>query len=222
MIPNCNDGTTQSPYIRQDIVYGSVTSLPPESAGPTGDDQALHEAIKAAGFQGIQGGDPALCRALGLGCTTGGRVNQPGEIDALARQAQDDGYECLTLHVGWGMESDDEVYALVEDILQAATGHQYPIYIETHRATITQDMYRTVKIVERFPEIRFNGDFSHWYTGLEMVYGGFENKLGFVMPVIERVRFRPWSHRQPRVYAGGYWRWPGTLVCRSFPRILDP
>jgi hypothetical protein len=37
--------------------------------------------------------------------------------------------------------------------------------------------------------MRFNGDFSHWYTGQEMVYGGFEMKLAFIQPVLERVRF---------------------------------
>jgi hypothetical protein len=50
-------------------------------------------------------------------------------------------------------------------------------------------MWRTVQFVKRFPEIRFNGDFSHWYTGLEMVYGGFQNKLEFIRPVLERVSF---------------------------------
>jgi len=29
--------------------------------------------------------------------------------------------------------------------------------------------------------LEFNGDFSHWYTGQEMVYGGFENKLAFIV-----------------------------------------
>ena len=61
--------------------------------------------------------------------------------------------------------------------------------VETHRATIFQDLWRTVEFVRRFPELRFNGDFSHWYTGLEMVYGGFENKLQFIRPVLDRVRF---------------------------------
>lgn len=50
-------------------------------------------------------------------------------------------------------------------------------------------MFRTVEMVKRFPEIRFNGDFSHWYTGQEMVYGGIENKWEFIAPVFDRVRF---------------------------------
>ena len=46
-----------------------------------------------------------------------------------------------------------------------------------------------MRLVDRFPEMRFNGDFSHWYAGQEMVYGGFEKKLAFIEPVLDRVRF---------------------------------
>jgi hypothetical protein len=87
------------------------------------------------------------------------------------------------------MEDDGEASRLIESVLQASERWRIPLYIETHRATIFQDMWRTVRFVLRFPEIRINGDFSHWYTGQEMVYGGFEKKLAFIAPVIERVRF---------------------------------
>jgi hypothetical protein len=74
-------------------------------------------------------------------------------------------------------------------VLAAADRWRVPLYIETHRATILQDMWRTVQFVKRFPTMRFNGDFSHWYSGQEMVYGGFERNFAFIQPVIERVRF---------------------------------
>ena len=50
-------------------------------------------------------------------------------------------------------------------------------------------MWRTVNFVSHFPDMRFNGDFSHWYAGQEMVYGGFEKKFDFIQPVLQRVRF---------------------------------
>jgi hypothetical protein len=87
------------------------------------------------------------------------------------------------------MEDDATVYRLVDDILTASDRERFPLYIETHRATITQDMWRTVRLTERFPDVRFNGDFSHWYTGLEMVYGGMDEKLAFLAPVFDRVRY---------------------------------
>ena len=45
------------------------------------------------------------------------------------------------------------------------------------------------ELTKRFPEIRFNADFSHYYCGQEMVYGDFEAKLDFMAPIFERVGF---------------------------------
>jgi hypothetical protein len=189
MIRNTNDGTQKPPCLRVDINAGTWTNLPDFSTGPRGTPEKILEAVKAAGFQGVQGMDPDLCRAFGLGATAAGRINAPGEADPLARQWKSDSYECATAHVAWGIEDDDLVDRLVREILEASAAHDLPIFIETHRATITQDMWRTVKLAQRIPEVRFNGDFSHWYTGQEMVYGGFETKIPFIQPVLDRVRF---------------------------------
>ena len=152
-------------------------------------------AIRDAGYDGIQFVEPlrpALldeARMLGLGVCGSGRVNEPSDANRLAGEARHMGLECLTLHVGWGMEGQDQATRLIESVLSASIRHSIPLYVETHRATIFQDMWRTVQFIGQFPQLQFNGDFSHWYTGLEMVYGGFENKLWFIQPVIERVHF---------------------------------
>jgi len=189
MIKNTNDGTNSPPYLRADINYGNCDDLPLFSKGPRGSDEEKHKAIKAAGYAGIQDGVPELCRELGLQMTAHARINTFGELDNLVPKWKSNSYDCATLHVGWGMENDSEVDRLVSYILETAEQNDFPLFIETHRATITQDMQRTVELIKRFPEIRFNGDFSHWYTGQEMVYGGIENKLEFITPVFERVRF---------------------------------
>jgi hypothetical protein len=152
-------------------------------------------AIKTAGYDGVQFITPldreALkqARDLNLGVCGSNRVNLTVETDSIAQEAADEGLECLTLHLGWGMETDGEGARLIESVLAASAKHNIPLYVETHRATLFQDLHRTVQFVARFPELRFNGDFSHWYTGSEMVYGGFENKLAYIQPVIDRVRF---------------------------------
>jgi len=189
MVPNTNDGTQKAPYLRCDINAGNLGGLPPESSGPHGDERALATAAKAAGYAGIQGFNPKLCAELGLGKTTGGRVDKPEQADAAAKSAQDAGFECSTLHVGTGFESDAEVFNVVEAIIKASEKYKFPLYIETHRATITTDIFRTVQFAKRFPDVRFNGDFSHWYTGHEMVYGDLKAKFEFCEPVFERVRF---------------------------------
>lgn len=170
--------------------------LPQSSMGHiSGGFRQRLEAVQQAGFQGVQFARRATheelsdCIQLGLGRAGSGRINAPEEASPLAEQLAGNGYECATLHAGWGLEDDDDAARLIESILQASERWRVPLYIETHRATIFQDMWRTVGFVRRFPELRLNGDFSHWYTGQEMVYGGFEKKVRFIQPVLERVRF---------------------------------
>jgi hypothetical protein len=174
----------------------ALDSLPQTSAGPhQRSPRERLEEVKSAGFDGVQFATRATadqlsdCHALGLDVAGSGRVNSTGEAPALAEQLAGDGCQCATLHVGWGLENDDEAARLIESILEASQRWRIPLYIETHRATILQDMWRTVGFVQRFPDVRINGDFSHWYTGQEMVYGGFEMKFAFIAPVLERVRF---------------------------------
>jgi hypothetical protein len=190
MIRNCNDGSQSSPRLRCDVNACCVfDALPEFSTVPRGSLDEIYAAIKAAGFEGLQGGDPAVCRKVGLKYTADGRVNKTGEAASLVAKAKDNGADCATLHVAWGMETDAVVDSLVDDILNTSAKFDFPLYIETHRATITQDQFRTVELTNRHPDIRFNGDFSHWYTGQEMPYGGFDAKLAFIQPVLDRVRF---------------------------------
>ncbi len=170
-------------------------SFPPNRGLRRSTFQEGIETLKDAGFSGVQfpgfGGEAALadCRRLHMGITSGARINEVPEVRTLAEKLAGDGYESATLHLGWGLEDDAAASALIESVLGAASRWKIPLYIETHRATICQDIWRTVQFVHRFPEMRFNGDFSHWYAGQEMVYGGFASKLAFIRPVLDRVGF---------------------------------
>lgn len=157
--------------------------------------QCRLDHIHEAGYAGVQfdvvytAEQLAQCRARGLETLATGRVNAPKEAAPLAERLRGDGFPCATLHVGWGLESDDETARLIEAVLEATERHAIPLHIETHRATIFQDVWRTVRFLQRYPQVTINGDFSHWYTGLEFVYGGFERKFEFIEPVLRRVRF---------------------------------
>lgn len=188
-IPALNDGSARAPRLECYINMGNVDTLPAYSSGPKGDLATKLAAIKAAGFSGIQGANPTLCASLGMGCAGGGRYNQVAEVAPAVKALKAEGYQCATAHVAWGHESDAEIDALVREIIAVSAGEGFPIYIETHRATITQDTWRTVRMIERNPEVRINADFSHWYTGLEMPYGDLQSKFAFLQPVFERVRF---------------------------------
>ncbi|MDA3960494.1 MAG: hypothetical protein PF961_06870 [Planctomycetota bacterium] len=180
---------TTQPRLRCDLNLGTLSDLPDWSTGPRGDDRAVRTSLKAAGFDGIQGHDPQLCAELGLTCTASGRVDSPDQALPVALANRDAGFALTTLHVGTGFEDDATIDRLCEAIVAASAESDHQLLIETHRATITTDIYRTVRLAERHPDIRFNGDFSHWYTGHEMVYGDWEAKLAFIAPMLERVDY---------------------------------
>jgi sugar phosphate isomerase/epimerase len=192
VIPNTNDQSARDPRL---CCFMNELALNDMKVPGLARGRSLMESIREAGYDGLQAGDQIsresmhACERLGLKVAGSGRVNVAQEADPVAAKLADCGFTCGTLHLGWGMEDDAAACGLIEAVLKAAERRKLPLYIETHRATIFQDMWRTVQFVRRYPEIRINGDFSHWYTGQEMVYGGFDNKFHFIEPILERVRF---------------------------------
>ena len=177
------------PTLRRDLNVGTTWSLPAWSSGPRGDELAVLEAAKTAGYEGIQGADPQRCRDLGLVPATFAIHPTPGGLADQARAWADHGFACCTILLGTGFEDDDEADRLVDEVLSASTTAGIPLYVETHRATVTQDMWRTLRLVERFPDLRFNADLSHWYTGQEMTFGDVDEKVERLAPVLDRVRY---------------------------------
>jgi hypothetical protein len=189
---NVNDGSRGTPRLRIGISLSTVTELPEWSTGPKGQLVERLVAIREAGIEAAQAHLPDLMRAIqsaGLVATAIARVDKPEDARVVARRSKDWGCDCTTLHVGTGFESDDEAIALLSAIVDASTVERHPLFVETHRATVTQDMKRTLDMVARLPELRFNGDFSHWYTGQEMTYGVLDHKLDRLQPVLQRTRF---------------------------------
>ena len=150
-------------------------------------------ALRAAGYHGVQVIEPLSARLvdeardLGLGVCGSGRVNLAADAARLARQARGLGLEQLTIHLGWGLEDEAEGLALIDAVLEASDGEGVAMHVETHRATLFQDIWRTVQFADARPQLRFTADLSHWYTGLEFVYGGIDRKLAFIAPVLDRV-----------------------------------
>ena len=172
----------------------NLTDLRPDSIfsdALLADPAARDARLTADGFEGVQVTHdlPAIESGSVLPHCGLGRINLPAEAEPLFAQRAARGDRCLTLHLGWGMEDDAGIDALVRAALDAAQRHRLPACIETHRATLTQDMWRTVQLTRRFPEVRFNLDLSHYYCGQEMVYGDWATKLDFLQPIFDRTRF---------------------------------
>ena len=188
-----NDGTQDAPKLRVYLNLDNLTDLDLNSCLPASlkqDAAALSERLKADGFEGVQltdaGPPPA---GLSLPYCGLDRISTPVEADSIVGRHAARGDQCLTVHAGWGIEDDDDVFLLVKAIQEAGERHHLPVFIETHRATITQDMWRTVQIIKRFPRLLINGDFSHYYCGQELPYGGMDMKLTFMKPIFRRVGF---------------------------------
>lgn len=184
-----NDGSGEKPKLLIYLNLANLDDLRPGSVWPGLKGHESLARLRADGFDGIQVTDGVPPSAGGMPYCGLDRINTPGEALPVAQRHADRGDQCLTVHVGWGIEDDKEVFRLVEAILATSEKTGMPIFIETHRATITQDMWRTVQITKRFPEVLFNGDFSHYYCGQEMPCGGLERKLEFMAPILDRVAF---------------------------------
>ncbi|MFM2090448.1 MAG: hypothetical protein RLZZ127_937 [Planctomycetota bacterium] len=170
------------------LCLGTLWERDAAHSGPGPDDPGLWEHLRRAGITGVQGGDPGLARAAGMAWTSLACVARPEEVRAVLAREADRGARIVTLHAGTGLEDDDAALRLLTAVVDAADRLRITAAVETHRATITQDMARTVGFVRRLPELRFTADLSHWYCGQEMVYGDFAGKLAFIAPVLERVR----------------------------------
>lgn len=190
--PSCllNDGSSEPPKLRVFLNLDNLIDLRPGTVWPGLTGTARDSKLLTDGFEGIQltGEEPPPAPG-GIPYCGLDRISTPEEADGVAARHAERGDLCISVHAGWGLEDDDAVDRIVEAILKASERHSLPIFIETHRATITQDLWRTVGIAKRFPEVRFNGDFSHYYCGQEMVYGDWEQKMAFMDPIFSRIGF---------------------------------
>lgn len=171
------------------MTWGGVKDLPSHSTGPRRSLDAIYRATRDAGYEAMQGGAPELCQAHGLQLLGDGVVPTEADAERFVASWKGKGAACATCIVGYGYESDSEIDLLVGALDELSTSYGLPVYVETHRASVTQDAWRTVQLANRIPNVRFNGDFSHWFTGQEMLYGDFSIRLSRLQPIFERVRF---------------------------------
>jgi sugar phosphate isomerase/epimerase len=175
--------------MRRDICLGGLADLIPGSAAhglPLPDQLAL---LRGYGYRGIVAWDHwDAIRGAGLIPCGMARVREARDALPVARLHRDAGLDFTTLHVGTGFETDREMALLAEAVIEAAAITGHPLHVEIHRATMTQDIRRTVDLIERFQALRFTLDFSHWYTGHEMTYTDeVAERLAWLDPVFRRV-----------------------------------
>lgn len=170
--------------MRLDFCLTTLAGLAPDSKAPAG--EGLYEALRAAGFGGVQAPAMTGLREAGLVGVGQAMVSKPEQLDVLARDHAEQGFAATIVVAGNGLEDDSACDRFAEALLAAAQRHRHRMLLENHRGSMTQDIRRTIDLIGRFPELRFCADFTHWYLGHELPLGDMEQKLSFLQPFIDR------------------------------------
>lgn len=170
------------------IAQATLEGLPRDSLGARETREAQWAMLPAHGISGVVAwSDWPAIRATGLVPHAMGRLDSPDDAEALIASHVDAGVASTTLHVGTAFDDDNTLDRFADALLEAAARHGHTVLVETHRATVTQDAWRTLRWVERFPDLRFSLDASHWVVGGELDYGGgFADRLPLFDPVLRR------------------------------------
>ncbi|NRA32728.1 MAG: hypothetical protein HRU17_05245 [Polyangiaceae bacterium] len=165
--------------LRIHLNLGTLVGLPSTSAGPSltavgGLSPAQAQQVLEAGYDGVQeaapgGASRTVCEQFE---TSIAGVIPENDLRDFAYRSKDRGHLLATVITGDGFESDDDAARIVETFLEAEAAAEFPMNLETHRGSVTQDPFRTARLLERFPELRLNGDFSHWVSAYSPMPGG--------------------------------------------------
>jgi len=170
------------------IAQATLEGLPRDSAGTRETREAQWAMLPAHGISGVLAwSDWPAIRAAGFVPHAMGRIDSPNHSDGLIAAHVDAGVASTTLHVGTAFDDDNALDRFAGALLEAAARHGHTVLVETHRGTVTQDAWRTLRWVERFPDLRFSLDASHWVVGGELDYGGgFTDRVPLFDPVLRR------------------------------------
>lgn len=150
-----------------------------EKAHPNDEDRPLEvklDQIAAAGFDGfgVAFFDEAAARQAGTYGRAAGMAMEglsiPNTIDALKPALEigtEIGLHHLNVQPDFRARSVAEALPVIEGWLRLAEEVEFPIYIETHRNRMTNDLHFTLDLLEALPELRLLADLSHYIVGRE-------------------------------------------------------
>jgi len=170
-----NDGSSNAPRLRVQHCDWALSKLPRD-----GTEWSLSERldrIVAAGFTGFE----AFCqseteadelatmlhdRNLGIGFLA--KVSEVDDLLPAVEFAHRMRADFLTAQVFGSLKAAPQIADLLDEMYELVNDAGLPLFIETHRGTVTQDLRRTVKVLNRFKRVRFTGDFSHYVVAGEL------------------------------------------------------
>ncbi len=118
--------------------------------------------------------------------------------------------EYLSVRVTGSLKSSPEIADVLEEMYDLVNDAGLPLFVETRGASVTQDLRRTVKVIQRFKKVRFTGDVSH-YVAMGQFGAAWSDEV--------------WDHFQPIAKRCGNWhgRLGGEAIssetARQFKRL---
>ena len=203
------------------LVYQSLWAM--EQRRPDGFEWSLDQKldmIRAAGFDGagVRFADRAFVQQVTAKLHNWGLSWQaqcyPRTVDDL-RPILDHvaqfGADHVNLQADVRPHTVAECVPLIEGWRELARQAGVALHLETHRDRMTTDLYFTLRLLDRFPDLRLTGDLSHYVVGRE-----------FAWPISEE------NHRLMHRIIDQCWGFHGRVASReqiqvqiSFPHQAD-
>jgi hypothetical protein len=150
-----------------------------ERRQPDGIELSLDEKLEkiiAAGFDGVSSEwvDRKHARHVTSVIKAQGMVAEgvcfPKTVDELKpvlEIAAETGLQHLNLQPNARPRTLKECVPIIEGWAKLAEQVSFPVYIETHRDRMTTDLYFTLDLLDRFPDLKLLADLSHFFVGRE-------------------------------------------------------
>ena len=102
------------------------------------------------------------------------------------------GVICATVIMGNGRETLDQAIDIAMQLDAIAREHQFTLYLELHRGSVTQELSTVLAMIQACPNLRFNADFSHYLLSYRLDQINDVQLLDFVLrlqPIFQRVGY---------------------------------
>jgi len=171
-----NDGSTNAPRLELQQSWWAMIGL-----GEDGREWSVEEKfskIAEAGYKAISSGIPpleeqeewkTLLKQYDLQFNAIGFPTSVADMEEIIANAKQFGcVQYLNVQVMDGFVIDEEAIQLLSGIMDTVEKAGFPIFIETHRGTVTQDLLRVIAYVKAIPKLRLTIDLSHYVVAGEL------------------------------------------------------
>ena len=196
-VPFVNLGGDVAPTLVHHLNLFSITGLPNRTDAPRmsflGMKEDDYHRLKEDKFEGVQSHlmlnpSPKKAARAGLQLTAAGIV-MPHQLLSKAKKWKSQGYLCATIMIVTGNESLQEALDIADLTLTVSKKVDLPVYLELHRGTVTQDIDIVLGMIEHFPGLKFNADFSHYITAYRWCETFNEGQLSKLEPILCRIGY---------------------------------